>query len=102
MRRGTARAKSVTRPIQNQGLTAKAAMGSEATGLVSPAVPIYSLADRVPYINPTAYVHPDAVLIGDVTLGEDATVWPCAVLRGDDGAIRVGARTSVQDGTVVH
>jgi carbonic anhydrase/acetyltransferase-like protein (isoleucine patch superfamily) len=47
-------------------------------------------------------VHPDAVIIGDVTLDEQATVWPGAVLRGDDGGIRVGARTSVQDGTVVH
>jgi carbonic anhydrase/acetyltransferase-like protein (isoleucine patch superfamily) len=65
-------------------------------------VPIYALGDQVPVIHPTAYVHPEAVVIGDVTLGEEATVWPCAVLRGDDGAIRVGARTSVQDGTVVH
>lgn len=65
-------------------------------------MPIYALGDRVPDIHPNAYVHPDAVIIGAVTLGEDATVWPCAVLRGDDGAIHVGARTSVQDGTVVH
>jgi carbonic anhydrase/acetyltransferase-like protein (isoleucine patch superfamily) len=69
---------------------------------VSPAVPVYALGDKVPDIDPTAYVHPDAVIIGDVTIGAEATVWPCAVLRGDDGAIRVGARTSVQDGTVVH
>jgi carbonic anhydrase/acetyltransferase-like protein (isoleucine patch superfamily) len=65
-------------------------------------VPIYALGEQVPVVHPTAYVHPDAVVIGDVTLDEHATVWPCAVLRGDDGAIRVGARTSVQDGTVVH
>jgi carbonic anhydrase/acetyltransferase-like protein (isoleucine patch superfamily) len=65
-------------------------------------MPIYALGRQVPAVHPTAYVHPDAVVIGDVTLDEHASVWPCAVLRGDDGAIRVGARTSVQDGTVVH
>lgn len=63
---------------------------------------IYALADRVPDIHPQAYVHPDATVIGDVRLGEQATVWPGAVLRGDYGTITVGARTSIQDGTVVH
>jgi carbonic anhydrase/acetyltransferase-like protein (isoleucine patch superfamily) len=65
-------------------------------------VPIYALGDYVPDIDPDAYVHPDAVVIGRVTLGAHASVWPCAVLRGDHGTITVGARTSVQDGTVVH
>jgi carbonic anhydrase/acetyltransferase-like protein (isoleucine patch superfamily) len=63
---------------------------------------IYALGDRVPTIDPSAYVHPDATVIGDVTLGEGATVWPRAVLRGDYGVISVGAGTSIQDGTVVH
>ncbi|MCP9947803.1 gamma carbonic anhydrase family protein [Actinomadura madurae] len=63
---------------------------------------VYALGDQVPDIHPSAYVHPDATVIGSVTLGEDATVWPGAVLRGDYGTITVGARTSVQDGTVVH
>ncbi|MEO6204745.1 MAG: gamma carbonic anhydrase family protein, partial [Mycobacteriales bacterium] len=63
---------------------------------------VYALGDRVPVIHPDAYVHPDATVIGDVTLGEGATVWPSAVLRGDYGTITVGARTSIQDGTVVH
>ncbi|GAA0210103.1 hypothetical protein GCM10009527_002520 [Actinomadura nitritigenes] len=63
---------------------------------------VYALGDQVPDIHPTAYVHPGATVIGSVTLGEGATVWPGAVLRGDYGAITVGARTSVQDGTVVH
>src|SRR5690606_22052151 len=63
---------------------------------------VYALGDRTPDIHPTAYVHPDAVVIGAVTLGPEATVWPCAVLRGDYGTITVGARTSVQDGTVLH
>ncbi|HXQ58906.1 MAG TPA: gamma carbonic anhydrase family protein, partial [Acidimicrobiales bacterium] len=63
---------------------------------------IYALGDAVPIIDPGAYVHPDAIVIGDVTLGPDTTVWPGAVLRGDYGAIVVGARTSIQDGTVIH
>jgi len=63
---------------------------------------IYALGDVVPNIDPRAYVHPDAVVIGDVTLGPDTTVWPSAVLRGDYGAITVGERTSIQDGTVIH
>lgn len=63
---------------------------------------IYALGDVVPTIDPTAYVHPDAVVIGDVTLGPGASVWPSAVLRGDHGQIRIGARTSIQDGSIVH
>src|SRR5450759_5263906 len=63
---------------------------------------IYRLGDLIPTIDPEAYVHPDAVIIGDVTLGPETTVWPCAVLRGDFGTITVGARTSIQDGTVIH
>jgi carbonic anhydrase/acetyltransferase-like protein (isoleucine patch superfamily) len=65
-------------------------------------VPIYALGDLVPDIHPDAYVHPDAVVIGDVRLGAEASVWPTAVLRGDDGYIVVGARTSIQDGTIIH
>ena len=65
-------------------------------------MPIYALGDSEPVIHPDAYVHPDATVIGDVTIGAFASVWPQAVLRGESGAIRVGERTSVQDGTVVH
>jgi carbonic anhydrase/acetyltransferase-like protein (isoleucine patch superfamily) len=65
-------------------------------------MPVYALGERVPEIHTDAYVHPDAVVIGSVTIGADSTVWPGAVLRGDYGNIRVGERTSVQDGTVVH
>jgi carbonic anhydrase/acetyltransferase-like protein (isoleucine patch superfamily) len=65
-------------------------------------VAIYALGDLEPTIDPTAYVHPEAVVIGEVVLGPEASVWPSAVLRGDPGGIVVGARTSVQDGTVVH
>jgi carbonic anhydrase/acetyltransferase-like protein (isoleucine patch superfamily) len=65
-------------------------------------VAIYALGDVVPSIDPHAYVHPDATVIGDVILGPDSTVWPAAVLRGDYGSITVGARTSIQDGSVLH
>ena len=65
-------------------------------------MPIYALGPHEPDIAESAFVHPDAVIIGRVRIGPEASVWPCAVLRGDHGAIEVGARTSVQDGTVVH
>ena len=63
---------------------------------------VYRLGDLVPTVHADAYVHPDAVVIGDVTIGSESTVWPQAVLRGDYGTITIGERTSVQDGTVVH
>jgi carbonic anhydrase/acetyltransferase-like protein (isoleucine patch superfamily) len=63
---------------------------------------VYALGDQVPDIHPSAFVHPDAVVIGSVTIGEDSSVWPGAVLRGDGGRIEVGARTSIQDNTVLH
>lgn len=65
-------------------------------------MPIYAFGDQTPSIDGTAYVHPDAVIIGSVTIGPQSSVWPCAVIRGDDGEIRVGARSSVQDGSVFH
>jgi len=65
-------------------------------------MPIYALGEHVPTIDASAYVHPDAVVIGAVTIGAHSSVWPGAVLRGDDGEIRIGARTSVQDGSVLH
>jgi len=65
-------------------------------------VSVFALGERVPSIDPSAFVHPDATVIGAVTIGPESTVWPGAVLRGDYGEIFVGARTSVQDGTVVH
>lgn len=65
-------------------------------------VPVYALGDDEPDIHDLAYVAPDAVVIGRVTIGPEASVWPGAVLRGDHGTITVGARTSVQDGTIVH
>ena len=65
-------------------------------------MPIYALGDQRPSIHPDAYVHPDAIIIGSVTIGANSSVWPGAVLRGDDGEIIVGQRTSVQDNSVIH
>ncbi|MBI1351523.1 MAG: gamma carbonic anhydrase family protein [Actinomycetales bacterium] len=65
-------------------------------------MPLYALGERTPNIDPSAFVHPDAVVIGDVTIGPESSVWPTAVLRGDHGRVIVGAQTSVQDGTIVH
>jgi carbonic anhydrase/acetyltransferase-like protein (isoleucine patch superfamily) len=55
-----------------------------------------------PTVHPTAFVHPAAHVIGDVTLGARVSIWPTAVLRGDTDAIVVGADSNVQDGSVVH
>ena len=63
-------------------------------------MPIYALGELTPAIHPDAYIHPDAVIIGNVTIGAGSSVWPGAVLRGDEGAIRIGERTSIQDNGV--
>ena len=55
-----------------------------------------------PQIHPTAFVERSAQIIGDVVLGEQSSVWFNAVVRGDVFYIRIGARTNVQDGTVIH
>lgn len=47
-------------------------------------------------------MHPDAVVIGSVTIGSQSSIWPSAVLRGDEGEIRIGNQTSIQDGSVLH
>ena len=65
-------------------------------------MPLYAIGDRAPSVDPTAFVHPDAVLIGSVTVGPESSVWPTAVLRGDSGRVVVGAQTSIQDGSVIH
>lgn len=65
-------------------------------------MPIYALGNLVPQIDPSAFIHPDAVIIGNVVIGPKSSVWPCAVLRGDTGQIRVGHSSSVQDGAVIH
>lgn len=65
-------------------------------------MPIYALGDSSPDIHPQAFVHPDAVIIGNVRIGPESSIWPTAVLRGDHGRIVIGTQTSIQDGTIVH
>jgi carbonic anhydrase/acetyltransferase-like protein (isoleucine patch superfamily) len=75
-----------------------------AEGAAPPSATIVAFNGRAPRIHPSAFIAPTAVVIGNVTIGEDASVWWGAVLRGDDAdhGIVVGARTSVQDTCVVH
>src|SRR3954471_310515 len=56
----------------------------------------------MPNIDPTAYIHPAAIVIGRVTLGARVSVWPTAVIRGDSDTIDIGDDSNVQDGTVIH
>lgn len=65
-------------------------------------MPCYAIEGVVPVVDPTAYVHPTAVLIGDVLVGPDAYIGPCASLRGDFGRIVLGRGVNVQDTCVVH
>jgi carbonic anhydrase/acetyltransferase-like protein (isoleucine patch superfamily) len=63
---------------------------------------IISYRGKTPKIHPSVFVAPTAVLIGDVEVDEESSIWFGAVLRGDNGPIRVGKRTSVQDNAVLH
>ena len=63
---------------------------------------LYALGDLEPTIASDAYVHPDAVIIGEVHIGSESSIWPGVVIRGDSGPIKIGARTSIQDGSVLH
>jgi carbonic anhydrase/acetyltransferase-like protein (isoleucine patch superfamily) len=56
----------------------------------------------MPRVHPTAYIDDSAQVIGDVEIGEDSSVWMSVVIRGDVNTIRIGRRSNVQDGTVVH
>jgi carbonic anhydrase/acetyltransferase-like protein (isoleucine patch superfamily) len=55
-----------------------------------------------PRIHPTAFIDTSAQVIGDVEIGEESSVWMCAVIRGDVHSIRIGRRTNIQDGAIVH
>lgn len=63
---------------------------------------IYQLEDDVPQVHATAWVADSAEVVGRVTLGENASIWYGAVLRGDNDRISVGANSNVQDGSVLH
>ena len=61
-----------------------------------------SFRGHTPKLGKRVFIDPSAVVLGEVELGDDVSVWPCAVVRGDMHRIRIGARTSVQDGSVLH
>ena len=63
---------------------------------------IRSFQGIAPTLGARVYVDPAATVIGDVVLGDDASIWPGTVVRGDVNFIRIGARTNVQDGSVIH
>ena len=63
---------------------------------------IRPLRGRLPRVHPTAFIDESAQVIGDVEIGEDSSVWMCVVIRGDVNSIRIGRRSNVQDGTVIH
>jgi carbonic anhydrase/acetyltransferase-like protein (isoleucine patch superfamily) len=56
----------------------------------------------LPQVGANVFVDPSAVVIGDVVIGDDSSVWPCVVIRGDMHRIRIGCCTSIQDGSVLH
>jgi carbonic anhydrase/acetyltransferase-like protein (isoleucine patch superfamily) len=57
---------------------------------------------QLPRVHPSAYIDDSAQVIGDVEIGEESSVWMCVVMRGDVNRIRIGRRSNVQDGTIVH
>jgi len=57
---------------------------------------------KTPQLGAGVFIDESAVVIGDVEIGNDSSVWPCTVIRGDMNKIRIGARTSIQDGSVLH
>jgi carbonic anhydrase/acetyltransferase-like protein (isoleucine patch superfamily) len=63
---------------------------------------LITFGGKTPRVDPTAFVAPGAVLIGDVEVGPEASIWYNCVLRGDVNRIRIGARTNIQDGSVIH
>ncbi len=65
-------------------------------------MPLRPFLDQFPRIGQRAWIDPAATVIGDVEIGDDASVWPGAVIRGDVNAIRIGARSNLQDACVVH
>jgi len=63
---------------------------------------IYSLGDRQPSLGRDAWIAPNATVIGDVQLGDQASIWWNAVVRGDNDTITIGANSNIQDGSVLH
>ncbi len=68
----------------------------------NPMSPVRSFNSHHPQIHSSAWVDPTALVIGDVVLGADSSIWPMSVVRGDVNSIRIGAATNIQDGSVLH
>ncbi len=64
--------------------------------------PLYPFEGKWPVVHPRAWVAPTAAVIGDVEIAEDANIWFHCVLRGDTNLIRIGPRSNIQDGTIIH
>ncbi len=64
--------------------------------------PLYTLDGIAPRVHPTAFIAPNAAVIGDVEIGPESGVWFGCVIRGDTNTIRIGARSNIQDGTIIH
>lgn len=65
-------------------------------------MPVKAFKDKYPRIGQSVYIDDSAVVIGDVTLGDDVSIWPTTVVRGDVESIVIGEATNVQDGAVLH
>ena len=64
--------------------------------------PLRPFRDKMPVLGERVYIDPACTVIGDVELAEDVSVWPGTIIRGDVNYVRIGARTNVQDGTIIH
>jgi carbonic anhydrase/acetyltransferase-like protein (isoleucine patch superfamily) len=65
-------------------------------------MPVRPFLDSSPTLGERVYVDPLALVVGDVVLGDDVSIWPFTVVRGDSNYVRIGARSNVQDGSVLH
>ena len=73
---------------------------NETKATMPPALTVYSINGVTPVVDPSAFVHPSAVLIGDVIVGAGCYIGPCAALRGDFGRIEIRAGANLQDSCV--
>lgn len=79
-----------------------ACIGRHADLPESAVTPIRSFLDHTPQLGARVYIDPACTIIGKVSLGDDVSVWPGTVIRGDVNHVQIGARTNVQDGTIIH
>ncbi|MBF0354339.1 MAG: transferase hexapeptide repeat family protein [Alphaproteobacteria bacterium] len=77
-------------------------MRTSASGKKFPQPAVYALDGLIPVIDPSSFVHPSAVLIGDVIIGPDCYIGPGACLRGDFGRLSIGKGSNIQDNCVIH